>query len=73
VHGEIDVQTTRVEIRFFFRSQFLCRVSPYRELFHVQVGDTPAWETRVRSEAGFNETMDRALQRFLHVFAASAP
>ena len=71
VHDEIRVQVTRVEIRFFFKNEFLCRLAPYRELFHVQVGEAPAWETRVWSETGFNETMDRALQRFLAVYAAS--
>jgi hypothetical protein len=72
VHEEIRVEATRVEIRFFFKNEFLCRLAPYRELFHVQVGDAPAWETRVRTEAGFNETMDRALHRFLAVYATSA-
>lgn len=71
VHEEIDVQVTRVEIRFFFKNEFLCRLAPYRELFHVQVGEAPAWETRVRTETGFNETMDRALHRFLAVYATS--
>lgn len=72
VHDGISVRITHVEIRFFYKDAFLCRLSPYRELFHVQVGETPAWETRVRSESAFSETMDRALQRFLSVYAASA-
>ncbi len=72
VHDDIRVEATSVEIRFFYNDEFLCRLAPYRELFHVQVGDEPAWETRVRTEAGFLDTLDRALQRFLHAYAAGA-
>jgi hypothetical protein len=72
VHDEIRAQETNVEIRFFYKDDFLCRVAPYRELFHVQVGDGPIWETRVRTEASFRDTVDRALQRFLQVYAAHA-
>jgi hypothetical protein len=72
LHDDIRVQTTSVEVRFFYKDEFLCRLAPYRELFHVQVGEGPAWETRVRSEASFLDTIDRALQRFLRVYATSA-
>jgi hypothetical protein len=72
LHGEIRVQATSVEIRFFYKDEFLCRLAPYRELFHVQVGDKPVWETRVRTRAGFQDTIDRALRRFLRVYAAAA-
>lgn len=69
VHDDIRVQATSVEIRFFYQGHFLCRLSPYRELFHVQVGDNPGWETRVRDEGGLVDAIDRALQRFLQVYS----
>lgn len=72
VHDDIQMQVTSVEIRFFYGDEFLCRVAPYRELFHVQVGDNPAWETRVRTDASLLDTLDRALQRFLHVYATQS-
>lgn len=72
LHDEIRVHASSVELRFFYRNEFLCRLAPYRELFHVQIGETPAWETRVRSEKGLLETVDVALRHFLRVYAASA-
>ena len=72
LHDDIRVQASSVEIRFFFKDEFLCRLAPYRDLFHVQVGESPVWETRVRTEAGFMETLDRSLSCFLKAFATAA-
>ena len=72
LHDEIRVHASSVELRFFYRSEFLCRLAPYRDLFHVQIGEAPAWETRVRSEKGLLATVDVALRHFLRVYAASA-
>lgn len=71
LHDEIRVHASSVELRFFYRSEFLCRLAPYRDLFHVQIGEAPAWETRVRSETGMLDTVDVALRHFLGVYAAS--
>lgn len=71
VHEGVQVQATRVEVRFFLGDAFLCRLVPYRELFHVQIGDAPSWDARVRTQDGYAEAVDRALQRYLDVFAAS--
>ena len=71
LHGDIHVQATSVEIVFSFRDRLLCRLAPYRELFHVQVGGNPGWETRVRSETGFLDTVDRTLERFLDIYGAA--
>ncbi len=68
-HNEVGLETTRVEIRAYYGNALLCRVVPYRELFHVQVGEENAWEIRVRDEAGYLDTLDRVLVRFLNVFA----
>ena len=68
LHEGVRLQATSVELRLFYGDHFLCRLAPYRELFHVQVGDNPGWETRVRSEAGFMDAVDRALQRFLDIY-----
>jgi hypothetical protein len=72
LHDGIRVHASSVELRFFYQNEFLCRLAPYRDLFHVQIGEVPAWETRVRSEAGLFETIDVALQHFLKVYAASS-
>jgi hypothetical protein len=71
LHNEIRVHAGSVELRFFYRSKFLCRLAPYRDLFHVQIGEAPAWETRVRSETGLLDAVDVALRHFLGVYAAS--
>lgn len=71
MHDEIEARASAVEVRLFFRSELVCRLVPYRELFHVQVGDGQAWETRVRSEESFLDTMDRTLQRFLALRTSS--
>jgi len=68
---DIDVRVSAVELRAFYRDELLCRVVPYRELFHVLVGDHPVWETRVRNEETYLETTDRTLQRFLQIHASS--
>jgi len=72
LHDDIRVQASSVEIRFFFRDEFLCRLAPYRDLFHAQVGESPVWETRVRTEVGFMETLDRSLRCFLKAYATAA-
>lgn len=71
LHPQVESRASAVEARFFFNQRLLCRVVPYRELFHVQIGDQHAWETRVRNEAGFLEAVDRTVQRFLHVYAGA--
>ena len=68
LHPSVRVRSSRVEARFFYNDALLCRVVPYRELFHVQIGDA-AWETRVRNEAGFLDAVDRTVQRFLQIYA----
>lgn len=72
LNESIESESSSVEVRFFYSGRFLCRVAPYRDLFHVQIGETPSWETRIRSEAGFLDAIDRTLQRFLEAYAESA-
>ena len=69
LHPDVESRASAVEARFFFNRELLCRVVPYRELFHVQIGEDNAWETRVRNEAGFLDAVDRTVQRFLQVYA----
>ncbi|MEE9271351.1 MAG: hypothetical protein V3V49_13945 [Candidatus Krumholzibacteria bacterium] len=72
IDGRVRLQTSRVEVRFFLGDEFLCRLAPYRELFHVQIGDAPAWEARVRTHDGYAAAVDRVLQRYLEVYASAA-
>ena len=72
VHEAIELQTSRVEVRFFYDGAFICRLVPYRELFHVQIGEDPAWETRVRSEKSYIDAFDRTLEYFLRMYAGAS-
>lgn len=73
MHDDIAEKTSSVEIRLFFGDELVCRLVPYRELFHVQIGDGSVWETRVRNEAMFEDTLDHTLHRFLELRAAKRP
>lgn len=70
VHPNVRYEISPGEARLFFQDVFLCRLVPYRELFHVQIGDSPAWETRVKTEDGCLSAFDAALRRLLGVYAA---
>jgi hypothetical protein len=69
LHGDVRVVETEVELRAEFRGVIICRVVPYRELLHVQVGQNPTWETRLRSAGEFPDVMHRIVRAFLHAFA----
>jgi hypothetical protein len=72
IHGEMEVRPARLESRILYRGSLVCRVIPYRELFHVQVGGEPVWETRIRDAAGCADTLDRILARFLELHTSRA-
>lgn len=65
IHGEVEVRTMQLESRVYFGGTLLCRVVPYRELFHVQVGEKNPWEIRVRDAASCFDTLDGVLTEFL--------
>lgn len=71
MHDDVRVETGRMETRVFYREAPLCRVVPYRQLFHVQIGKENVWEARIRDRASFSETLDRVLTKFLESFASS--
>jgi hypothetical protein len=71
VHDDIRLSTTGVEVRAYFHDVLLCRAVPYRELFHMQIGESPTWEIRVRNETGFYEAFDRVLIGFLRLHATT--
>ncbi len=70
MHDEVRIEATRFEWRALFRDALLCRVVPYRELFHVQVGKKVVWETRVRDASSCLAALHRALGEFLEVYAS---
>ncbi len=72
LHGDVCVEESAVELRAGFRQRTLCRVVPYRELLHIQVGSDPTWEVRVRDRAGYLAVTDRILREFCHLAAESA-
>lgn len=70
---DVEIGTSPVDIRAELFGKTLCRVVPYRELIHLHVGDDPVWEIRVRNETGHLEAVDRILEVYLAVVAASGP
>jgi hypothetical protein len=40
---------------------------PYRELVHIQVGDSPVWEARIRNERDYLEAVDMMLRAFVRM------
>jgi len=69
IHADIVMEVNHMEIWARFDDTVVCRLVPYRELFHVQVGQENIWEIRVRNRLGCLETMDRVLSRFLEIYA----
>jgi hypothetical protein len=69
LHSEVRVVETAAEIRAEFRGASLCRLVPYRELVHVQVGEHPTWETRLRSPGEYPDVVDRIVRAFLRELA----
>ena len=67
LHGDVAVRKSEIDLRAEFAGRTICRIVPYRELLHIQVGDSVVWETRVRTESGFMEAMGRILEAFLRL------
>ena len=72
IHEDVVLEVSHMEIWVRFDDTVLCRIVPYRELFHVQVGEDNIWEIRVRNRSGCLETLDRVLSRFLEEYAKRA-
>lgn len=72
LHGDVGVEESAVELRAGLGQRTLCRVVPYRDLLHIQVGSNPTWEVRVRDRAGYLAVTDRILREFCHLAAESA-
>jgi hypothetical protein len=64
LHGEITIAGTGVDIQAEFRGRLLCRLVPYRELLHVQVGEGPTWEARLRDESDYLSATDAIVRTF---------
>ncbi len=73
LHGDMRVVESAMDLRAEFRGELVCRVVPYRELLHVQVGEEPMWEARIRSTREFPHVIDRIVRAFLRVYARSRP
>ena len=69
LHGSVRVKESGIELRAEFENNLLCRVVPYRELLHIQVGKDPTWEVRVRDRSGYAGAVDRILREFLRLSA----
>lgn len=69
LHPQVRFEATSVEVRFLLGDSFFCRLVPYRELLHFQVGYSPAWEVRVRDEKGCLEALDRCIEEYLRLIS----
>ena len=69
LHGDVEIYQSEVDVRAEYAGRLICRIVPYRELLHIQIGDSPVWEIRVKNEAGFMESMGRILETFLKMAA----
>lgn len=69
LHSEVIVTETSMELQAEFRGVRFCRVVPYRELLHIQVGDNPTWETRVRHAGELPLVIEHIVRAFLRVYA----
>lgn len=72
LHDGVTIHRSPVDIRAEYAGRTICRVVPYRELIHLQIGDAPVWEVRVRDEAGYLDAVDRILDVFLTVVAGDS-
>ena len=72
LHDDVRVEEGDVDVRVAFGDHALCRMVPYRELVHVQIGAEGTWETRVRDEQGFRMLADRLLREFVAAAARRA-
>lgn len=71
LHQDVAVVVSGIDVRAEFAGGTLCRIVPYRELVHVQVGEDPMWETRMRTDLGYTESIHRIVDVFLRAAAAS--
>jgi hypothetical protein len=65
LHDDVEVNESNVDVRASCGATFICRLVPYRELIHAQIGGSPKWEIRIRSENDSNEAIERILGTFL--------
>jgi hypothetical protein len=74
LHEEVEIHHGPVDIRAEYAGNCICRIVPYRELIHIQIGESPIWEVRVRNESAYLDAVDRILDVYLSfVSAASRP
>ena len=71
LHEDVEVQYSPVDIRAEYCGRTICRIVPYRELVHMQIGDDPVWEVRIRGEAGYLDAVDLIFDVFLKLVATA--
>lgn len=69
MHGDVCVTVSDIDLRADAAGRPLCRLVPYRELIHVQVGDGPAWESRVRETGGYYQAVDMIVATLLQALS----
>jgi hypothetical protein len=69
LHGDVTVSVSDIDLRADAAGRPLCRLVPYRELIHVQVGDGPTWESRVRESGGYYQAVDMIVATLLQLLS----
>ena len=73
LHDEVQLDVGPVEVFARFSGETLCRIVAYRDVLHLQIGESPVWEVRVRDDSAYNAAVDRLVERFLSLSAAVPP
>lgn len=63
--NQIAKKTTPFEISFHSAGCLLLKVSPYKDLFIVSIGDNSSVEVRVSDKDGFFRGLDLSLKHYL--------
>jgi hypothetical protein len=69
LHSGVRVVESPLDLSAEFRGVTFCRITPYRELIHIQIGQDPMWEARLRTAGELPEVTARVVRAFLDVFA----
>ena len=69
LHEDVRVNESNVDVRAECGNVLICRLVPYRELIHAQIGESPKWEIRIRTQNDSNDAIERILNTFLRTIS----
>ncbi len=69
LHADMKLDISSVEVRAYLWNSPVCRLVPYPELLHVQVGREPVWDLRLKDRKTYFRAIDRVLEEYLQIVA----